>query len=162
MDKLFVSTQLAALLHPVVFKMLYFITCMQGIGNFKIYPTTLAKILKLREKDVMYSIQTLIDNKLITVSKGEDGYFTAKANKDEFQKYLSIQLSELKDKELLPVSKDVTWDKIQPTRPVAKNDDSMSTAEIKRMLLMLQAQLKEREQVEKMIKVNDEPTDLPF
>ena len=38
----------------------------------------------------------------------------------------------------------------------------MSTAEIKRMLLMLQAQLKEREQVEKMVKVNDEPTDLPF
>ena len=133
---------------------------MQGIRNFKIYQTTVAKILKLREKDVMYSIQTLIDNKLITVSKGEDGYFTAKANKDEFQKYLSIQLSELKDKELLPVSKDITWDKIQPAKP-SRNDD-MSTAEIKRMLLMLQAQLKEREQVEKMVKVNDEPTDLPF
>ena len=160
MDKAFVSTQLAALLHPVVFKMLYFITCMQGIGNFKIYPTTLAKILKLREKDVMYSIQTLIDNKLITVSKGEDGYFTAKANKDEFQKYLSIQLSELKDKELLPVSKDVTWN--QQSAP--KQQDDMSEDEIRAKILMLQAQLKEKKAVEKMVKVQNEPeyNDLPW
>lgn len=160
MDKAFVSTQLAALLHPVVFKMLYFITCMQGIGNFKIYPTTLAKILKLREKDVMYSIQTLIDNKLITVSKGEDGYFTAKANKDEFQKYLSIQLSELKDKELLPVSKDVTWN--QQSTP--KQQDDMSEDEIRAKILMLQAQLKEKKAVEKMVKVQKEPeyNDLPW
>lgn len=160
MDKAFVSTQLAALLHPVVFKMLYFITCMQGIGNFKIYPTTLAKILKLREKDVMYSIQTLIDNKLITVSKGEDGYFTAKANKDEFQKYLSIQLSELKDKELLPVSKDVTWN--QQSAP--KQQDEMSEDEIRAKILMLQAQLKEKKAVEKMVKVQKEPeyNDLPW
>ena len=160
MDKVFVSTQLAALLHPVVFKMLYFITCMQGIGNFKIYPTTLAKILKLREKDVMYSIQTLIDNKLITVSKGEDGYFTAKANKDEFQKYLSIQLSELKDKELLPVSKDVTWN--QQSTP--KQQDDMSEDEIRAKILMLQAQLKEKKAVEKMVKVQKEPeyNDLPW
>ena len=160
MDKVFVSTQLSALLHPVVFKMLYFITCMQGIGNFKIYPTTLAKILKLREKDVMYSIQTLIDNKLITVSKSEDGYFTAKVNKDEFQKYLSIQLSELKDKELLPVSKDVTWN--QQSAP--KQQDDMSEDEIRAKILMLQAQLKEKKAVEKMVKVQKEPeyNDLPW
>lgn len=160
MDKAFVSTQLASLLHPVVFKILYFITCMQGIGNFKIYPTTLAKILKLREKDVMYSIQTLLDNKLITVSKGEDGYYTAKANKDEFQKYLSIQLNELKDKELLPVSKDVTWN--QQSAP--KQQDDMSEEEIRAKILMLQAQLKEKKSVEKMVKVQNEPeySDLPW
>lgn len=60
------------------------------------------------------------------------------------------------------MSKDVTWDKIQVTKPSTKND-SMSTAEIKRMLLMLQAQLNEREQVEKMVKTSDtQCDDLPW
>ena len=158
--KTFIPTQLAALLHPIPLKILLYMVNMQGLGSFKIYASALSGILKMKEEHLKIGIQTLIDNNLISISKNEEGHFVAKLNRETFQKFFEIPVGELKNKELLPVSKDVTWDKIQPTKP-SRNDD-MSTAEIKRMLLMLQAQLKEREQVEKMVKVNDEPTDLPF
>lgn len=158
--KTFIPTQLAAMLHPIPLKILLYMVNMQGIGVFKIYTSALSGILKMKEEHLKIGIQTLIDNNLISISKNDEGHFVTKLNKDTFQKFFEIPVGELKNKELLPVAKDVTWDKIQPTKP-STNDD-MSTAEIKRMLLMLQAQLKEREQVEKMVKVNDEPTDLPW
>ena len=158
--KVFIPTQLAALLHPIPLKILLYMVNMQGLGSFKIYASALAGILKMKEEHLKMGVQTLIDNNLISISKNDEGHFVTKLNKDTFQKFFEIPVGELKNKEILPVSKDVTWDKIQPTKP-STNDD-MSTAEIKRMLLMLQAQLKEREQVEKMVKVNDEPTDLPW
>ena len=160
--KTFIPTQLAAMLHPIPLKILLYMVNMQGIGAFKIYTSALSGILKMKEEHLKIGIQTLIDNNLISISKNDEGHFVTKLNKDTFQKFFEIPVGELKNKELLPVAKDVTWDKIQPAKPSTKNDDSMSTAEIKRMLLMLQAQLKEREQVEKMVKVNDEPTDLPW
>ena len=156
--KVFIPTQLAALLHPIPLKILLYMVNMQGLGSFKIYASALAGILKMKEEHLKMGIQTLIDNNLISISKNEEGHFITKLNKDTFQKFFEIPVGELKNKELLPVSKDVTWDKIQVTKPVAKNDD-MSTAEIKRMLLMLQAQLKEREQVEKMVKTSDTQCD---
>ena len=158
--KTFIPTQLAALLHPIPLKILLYMVNMQGIGAFKIYTSALSGILKMKEEHLKIGIQTLIDNNLISISKNDEGHFVTKLNKSTFQKFFEIPVGELKNKELLPVAKDVTWDKIQPSKP-STNDD-MSTAEIKRMLLMLQAQLKEREQVEKMVKVNDEPTDLPW
>ena len=117
----------------------------------------------MKEEHLKMGVQTLIDNNLISISKNEEGHFVTKLNKDTFQKFFEIPVGELKNKELLPVAKDVTWDKIQATKPSTKNDDSMSTAEIERMLLMLQAQLKEREQVEKMVKTSDtQCDDLPW
>ena len=158
--KVFIPTQLTALLHPIPLKILLYMVNMQGLGAFKIYTSALSGILKMKEEHLKIGIQTLIDNNLISISKNDEGHFVATLNKETFQKFFEIPVGELKNKELLPVSKEVTWNKIQPTKP-STNDD-MSTAEIKRMLLMLQAQLKEREQVEKMVKVNDEPTDLPW
>lgn len=151
--KVFIPTQLAALLHPIPLKILLYMVNMQGLGAFKIYASALSGILKMKEEHLKMGIQTLINNNLISISKNEEGHFVTKLNKDTFQKFFEIPVGELKNKEILPVAKDVTWDKIQVTKPVAKNDD-MSTAEIKRMLLMLQAQLKEREQVEKMVQTN--------
>lgn len=161
--KVFIPTQLAAMLHPIPLKILLYMVNMQGLGSFKIYASALAGILKMKEEHLKMGIQTLIDNNLISISKNDEGHFVTKLNKDTFQKFFEIPVGELKNKELLPVAKDVTWDKIQVTKPSIKNDDSMSTAEIKRMLLMLQAQLKEREQVEKMVKTSDtQCDDLPW
>lgn len=159
--KVFIPTQLAAMLHPIPLKILLYMVNMQGLGDFKIYTSALSGILKMKEEHLKMGVQTLVDNNLISISKNEEGHFVAKLNKDAFQKFFEIPVGELKNKELLPVSKDVTWNKIQPTKP-STNDD-MSTAEIKRMLLMLQAQLKEREQVEKMVKTSEtQCDDLPF
>lgn len=160
--KVFIPTQLAALLHPIPLKILLYMVNMQGLGSFKIYASALSSILKMKEEHLKMGVQTLIDNNLISISKNEEGHFVTKLNKGTFQKFFEIPVGELKNKELLPVAKDVTWDKIHITKP-STNDDSMSTAEIKRMLLMLQAQLKEREQVEKMVKTSDtQCDDLPW
>lgn len=159
--KVFIPTQLAAMLHPIPLKILLYMVNMQGLGDFKIYTSALSGILKMKEEHFKMGVQTLIDNNLISISKNEEGHFVTRLNKDTFKKFFEIPVGELKNKELLPVSKDVTWDKIQVTKP-STNDD-MSTAEIKRMLLMLQAQLKEREQVEKMVKTSEtQCDDLPF
>lgn len=149
MERVFISTQLGALLHPIPLKVLHHIVNMQGI-DFKLYPSALAKILKMGEKDVLVSVQTLLDNGLITIAKGSDGYYIAKPLKEGMKKYFDIPLSDVKNMEILPVSTKITWNK-SDAKPII--NDSMSTDEMKRMWLMLGAQLKEREQVDKMVKV---------
>lgn len=71
--KVFIPTQLAALLHPIPLKILLYMVNMQGLGAFKIYASALAGILKMKEEHLKMGVQTLIDNNLISISKNDEG-----------------------------------------------------------------------------------------
>lgn len=152
------STQLVALLHPKVLKVYLYLLGWQNSKSLKLYTNQLAKATKLTEKDVEISIQSLIDNKLIQVKF--NGEYEVTFNGEEAQKYYYYPIKDIVEMELLPVSTDITWNKEIKTKP--DSIEEMTEDQMKALILRLQASLKEKEQVKKMIKTSNVKDDLPF
>lgn len=149
--RIYPSAQLIALLHPTVLKVYLYLLSWQKL-NTKAYVKPLSKVLKLSEKKVEISIQTLIDNKLIQVN----GYEII-LNREEALKYFEIPFTKVNEMDLLPISTEVTWTKKSDFNSI----EDLSESQIKTLILRLQASLNEKEQLKKLIKTA-EPTDLPF
>ena len=150
--RIYPSTQLVALLHPKVLKVYQYLLGWQN-SKPKVYQKQLSKILKLSEKDIEISIQTLIDNKLIQVNDFEVSF-------NDISKYSEIPIQKVSDMEQLPVSTEITWNK--ETKSSMESIDDLTEDQMKLLILRLQASLNEKEQVKKLIKNHQEPTDLPF
>lgn len=138
--RIYPSTQLISVLHPVVLKVYLYLLGWQSQKTIKIYTNQLAKVLKLKEKDVELAIQSLIDNKLINV-KHNDSYEVT-FNSDEVDNYFKTPLGVVSEMELLPIPKEATWNK-EETKTVEKE---MSKDEMLKLLLKLQMALKEKEE----------------
>lgn len=149
--RLYPFTQLVALLHPKVLKVFLYLINWQN-NNPKVYVKQLSKILKLTEKDIEISIQTLIDNKLIQVNDCDVNF-----NREEIFKFFEIPIQKINEMDLLPISTEVTWNKKSDFNSI----EDLSESQIKTLILRLQASLNEKEQLKKLIKTA-EPTDLPF
>lgn len=150
--RIYPSTQLIALLHPKVLKVYQYLLGWQN-SKPKVYQKQLSKVLKLSEKDIEISIQTLIDNKLIQVNDFEVSF-------NDISKYSEIPIQKVSDMEQLPVSTEITWNK--ETKSSMESIDDLTEDQMKLLILRLQASLNEKEQVKKLIKNHQEPTDLPF
>ena len=150
--RIYPSTQLVALLHPKVLKVYQYLLGWQN-SKPRVYTKQLSKVLKLSEKEIEISIQTLIDDKLIQVNDFEVSF-------NDISKYSEIPIQTVTDMELLPVSTEITWNK-QTKTPMESIDD-LTEDQMKLLILRLQASLNEKEQVKKLIKNHQEPTDLPF
>ena len=137
--RIYPSTQLVALLHPKVLKVYQYLLGWQN-SKPKVYQKQLSKVLKLSEKDIEISIQTLIDNKLIQVNDFEVSF-------NDISKYSEIPIQTVTDMELLPVSTEITWNK-QTKTPIESIDD-LTEDQMKLLILRLQASLNEKEQVKK-------------
>lgn len=150
------STQLVALLHPKVLKVYLYLLGWQNSKKLYFYPKQITKATKLTEKEVEISIQTLIDNNFIEL-KYDDGYEVI-FNAEEAYKYATIPIKEVFEMELLPVSKDITWNKETSSNNISIED--MTEEQLKALVLRLQVTLKEKEQVKKIVKTQED--DLPF
>lgn len=150
--RIYPSTQLIALLHPKVLKVYQYLLGWQN-SKPKVYQKQLSKVLKLSENDIEISIQTLIDNKLIQVNDFEVSF-------NDISKYSEIPIQKVSDMEQLPVSTEITWNK--ETKSSMESIDDLTEDQMKLLILRLQASLNEKEQVKKLIKNHQEPTDLPF
>lgn len=146
------SNQLVALLHPKVLKVFIYLIGWQNAEVCKIYPKQLSKIMKLKEKEVEISIQTLIDNKLIQIENKDELVL----NREEIAKYFNFKIADVQEMEQLPVSTDVIWNKTSNNSSI----EDMTEEQLKALILRLQVSLNEKEQVKKIVKT---PTvDLPF
>ena len=111
----------------------------------------------MTEDEVDLCIQTLIDIKLLDVSRIDQTWMLT-PNGDRFQKYFDVPISKVIESDGIPMAKEVTWNvEEEPKQEIA----DMSEQEITAMILRLQAQLNEKQQVKKLVK-NNEPDDLPF
>ena len=79
-------------------------------------------------------------------------------NAEQFQKYYDIPISKVIEGNGIKMADITTWNE---EAEVIKPQSDMTREQMKKMILMLQAQLNEKEEVEKMVK-NNEPNDLPF
>ena len=155
--RIYPSSQLVCALDARVLKVLMWILGWQSQGSIKYYPKQFAKACKMTEDEVDLCIQTLIDIKLLDVSRIDQTWMLT-PNAERFQKYFDVPISKVIESDGIPMAKEVTWNvEEEPKQDIA----DMSEQEITAMILRLQAQLNEKQQVKKLVK-NNEPDDLPF
>ena len=156
--RIYPSSQLVCALDARVLKVLMWILGWQSQGSIKYYPKQFAKACKMTEDEVDLCIQTLIDIKLLDVSRIDQTWMLT-PNGDRFQKYFDVPISKVIESDGIPMAKEVTWNvEEEPKQEIA----DMSEQEITAMILRLQAQLNEKKEVKKMVASPNIPNDLPF
>ena len=155
--RIYPSSQLVCALDSKVLKVLMWILGWQNQGSLKYYPKQYAKACKMEEDEVDLCIQTLVDCKLIDVSRIDQTWMLT-PNAEQFQKYYDIPISKVIEGNGIKMADKITWNCTE-----APKDDieDMSEQQIQAMILRLQASLNEKRQVKALVK-NNEPTDLPF
>ena len=156
--RIYPSTQLIVALDSKVLKLYLWILGWSSKGDVKYYPKQFAKACKIEENEVDKCLQSLIDAKLITATNYGEGWMLS-VNAEQNQKYYEIPLSKVLEGNGIQMADKVTWKDVEKSQ-----DDDMSEDEMKRMLLMLQARLKEKQEVKKVVvpTVSNEVDNLPF
>jgi hypothetical protein len=157
--KAFVSTQLLAVLPPMALKTLMYICNWQNSPNgIMLYEHRFAKTLKMTEQEVRLCIQTLINLKLIDLTR-IDGKWRIEINVDEFGKYLKIPMERVIEHEGYKMADKVEYEAVEENKPSSIED--MSDDDLKKLLMRIEASLSERQQVKELVKTNVQ-SDLPF
>lgn len=157
--RVYPSTQLVVACDAKVLKCLMWILGWQTQG-VKYYPKQFAKACKMEEDEAERCVQALVDSKLIDVSRVDEKWLLT-PNVEQIQKYYNVPLAKVLEGTGICIADTATWCDINANVETSTGIDDMSEAEMKKMMLMIQAKLKEREQVKKMI-VNEMPDDLPY
>lgn len=156
-EKVFISNQLACMLPPLALKVLNYLVNWQSQVQIKYYDKQFAKMMHLDKSEVEIAIQTLLDLKLITCSMIDQKWIIELEN-SQIQRYFKVPMSKVAEHEGFKMSEEITWNKVD----TPKTED-MSTEQLQKMILMLQAQLNEKKETEKLIKAASEPQDdLPW
>lgn len=156
--RIFPSTQLIVALDAKVLKVyLWILSWSSSQGSVKYYEKQFAKACKLTEDEVDLCIQSLVDAKLIDISKVDQTWMIT-PNEEQNQKYYQIPISKVLEGKGIAMADTVTWNASEaPTQDIS----DMSEQQIQAMILRLQASLNEKKQLKELIKDNV-PNDLPF
>ena len=158
--RIYASNQLIVALDPRVLKVCMWILGWQSQGSIKYYPKQYAKAMKMEEDEVERCIQSLVNAKLIDVSRVDQTWMLT-PNADQFQKYYEIDLSKVLEGRGIPMADTVTWNETRETKSKSNSIEDMSEDDLKRLLMRIEASLSERQQVKELVRSN-EPNDLPF
>lgn len=156
--RIFPSTQLIVALDAKVLKVyLWILSWSSSQGSVKYYEKQFAKACKLTEDEVDLCIQSLVDAKLIDISRVDQTWMIT-PNEEQNQKYYQIPISKVLEGKGIAMADTVTWNASEaPTQDIS----DMSEQQIQAMILRLQASLNEKKQLKELIKDNV-PNDLPF
>ena len=156
--RIYPSSQLVCALDARVLKCLMWILGWQSQGSIKYYPKQFAKACKMTEEEVDLCIQTLVDCKLLDVSKIDQTWMLT-PNGEQFQKYYDIPISTVIEGNGIKMAEHVSWNCEETKVDVS----DMSEQQITAMILRLQAQLNEKKLVQKMVVgSSNKVDDLPF
>lgn len=159
-EKVRMSSQLIALLPCVAVKLLSFMLMFQSNpkGVF-LYEHRFARMLKITDEEVRLAVQTLINLKLIDLTN-IDGKFRVEFNKDQFDKYFKVDIQKVLDHVGYQLATEVTYNK-EVEAPKQKDITDMSDAELRTLLLRVQASINERQQLkEKVVNLQSNNDDL--
>ena len=157
--RIFPSTQLIVALDARVLKVyLWILSWSSSQGSVKFYEKQFAKACKMTEDEVELCIQSLVDAKLIDVSRVDQTWMLT-PNEEQNQKYYQIPISKVLEGNGIKMAESVTWNcDVEPKQDVA----DMSEQQIQAMILRLQAQLNEKKEVRKIVTSSVNVDDLPF
>ncbi len=155
--RIYPATQLIVALDSRVLKVYLWILSWSNQGSVKYYEKQFAKACKMEIDEVERCIQSLVDCKLVDVSRVDQTWMLT-PSEEQNQKYYKIPISKVLEGKGIDIADIATWNE---EAEVIKPQSDMTKEQMKKMILMLQAQLNEKEEVEKMVR-NNEPNDLPF
>ena len=157
--RIYPSTQLIVALDARVLKVyLWILSWSTSQGSVKYYERQFAKACKMTEEEVELCIQTLVDTKLIDISRVDQTWMIT-PNDEQNQKYYNIPISKVLEGSGIQMASNVSWNcDVEPKEDIA----DMSEQQITAMILRLQAQLNEKKEVKKMVASPNIPNDLPF
>ena len=157
--RIYPSTQLIVALDARVLKVyLWILSWSSSQGSVKYYERQFAKACKMTDEEVELCIQTLVDTKLIDISRVDQTWMIT-PNDEQNQKYYNIPISKVLEGSGIPMASNVSWNcDVEPKEDIA----DMSEQQITAMILRLQAQLNEKKEVKKMVASPNIPNDLPF
>ena len=159
-EKVYASQQLICMLPPLALKVMLYLLNWQRMEQIKYYEKQMCRFLHIEKEELQLAIQTLEDNKLIDVSLIDQTWMIT-INKETVRKYFNVKMETVAEHEGIKLSKEITWNKVDESS--SNGIDGMSEEEMKRMVLMLQARLKEREEVKKVVVSNNvDKDDLPW
>lgn len=144
-DRVWMSTQLCCMLPSLAVKVLHYLLNWNK-PEIKYFEKQMTKLMHLTKEELELAIQTLVDNSLLSIRK--DDTFVLCINREQIKKYYNVQLQRVHDHQGFQLSKNVTWNKVSET---TEKKELMSDEDIEKKILMLQALLKERQQVKELI-----------
>lgn len=158
--RIYPSSQLVCALDARVLKVLMWILGWQNQGSIKYYPKQFAKACKMEEDDVDLCLQTLIDTKLLDVSRVDQTWMLT-PNAEQFQKYYDIPISKVIEGSGIKMADKITWN---CTESPKSDVEDMSEEEIQKMIMRLQVSLNEKKQMKKLVQTCEPKyeDDLPF
>lgn len=164
-ERVYISNQLACMLPPTALKTFFYLILWQSQEQIKYYQKQFAKTMHLDQAEIEQAIQLLIDKELISASRIDNNWvFTLE--KKKIQSYFNVPMSKVVEHDGFKLPTQITWNKEEKKQSNGIND--MSDDEMKRMIIMLQARLNEKEQVKKVVvsasknKTEDVIDDLPW
>lgn len=162
--RIYPSQQLVCCLDARVLKTLMWLMGWQSQGEIKVYVHQMSRFLHMDEEVIELCIQTLVDTNLITLWK-KDEQWLCTLNGEQIQKYFKIPMEKIKDGNGIPMAKETTWNKTLESSSKQGDIADLSTKDLQRLLLRIEAQLSEREQVKKVVvtpEKDNDINDLPF
>ena len=164
-ERVYISNQLACMLPPTALKTFFYLILWQSQEQIKYYQKQFSKTMHLDQAEIEQAIQLLIDKELISASRIDNNWvFTLE--KKKIQSYFNVPMSKVVEHDGFKLPTQITWNKEEKKQSNDIND--MSDDEMKRMIIMLQARLNEKEQVKKVVvsasknKTEDVIDDLPW
>lgn len=159
-ERVYISNQLACMLPPTALKTLFYLISWQSQEQIKYFDKQFSKAMHLDKAEIEQAIQLLIDKELISVSN-IDNHWVFELEKKKIQSYFNVPMQKVYDHEGFKLPPQITWNKEEQK---SRGINDMSDDEMKRMILMLQARLNEKEQVkEKVVSMsNNDSNSLPF
>lgn len=141
-DKVFLSTQLLAVLPPIALKVAAYLVNWQNSPNgIMLYEHRFAKTLKLTEQEVRISIQTLINLKLIDLTR-IDQKWRIEFNQSEWKKYYKIPMERVIEHEGYKLADKITYDNVEKGNELELA--SISDADLEKMVKELQRRREEK------------------
>lgn len=129
-----------------------------------LYEHRFARMLKITDEEVKLAVQTLINLKLIDLTN-IDGKFRVEFNKEQFDKYFKVEIQKVLEHSGYQLATEVTYNNKEAEAPKQKDITDMSDAELRTLLLRVQASINERSQLrEKVVSLKNDNDDLglPF
>ena len=160
-ERVYISNQLACMLPPTALKTLFYLISWQSQEQIKYYQKQFEKTMHLDQSEIEQAIQLLIDKELISASRIDNNWvFTLE--KKKIQSYFNVPMNKVAEHDGFKLPSEITWNKEEKKQSNGIND--MSDDEMKRMIIMLQAKLNEKQQVkEKVLSMsNNDYDNLPF
>ena len=164
-ERVYISNQLACMLPPTALKTLFYLISWQSQEQIKYFQKQFAKTMHLDKADIEQAIQLLIDKELISASRIDNNWVFV-LEKKKIQSYFNVPMNKVVEHDGFKLPSEITWNKEENKQSNVIND--MSDDEMKRMIIMLQARLNDKQQVKNVVlsasknKTEDVIDDLPF